>query len=61
MCLIQQAKAFVADPSAFAALMPAATAAGESDAKEEDKEEDKKPESEDESDEEMGFGLFDDD
>lgn len=51
-----QAKAFVADPSAFAALVPAAAA---SEVKEEAKEEAKKEESEEESDDDMGFGLFD--
>ena len=50
-----QAKAFVADPSAFAVLMPAATEAEAPAAKEEAK----KEESEDESDDDMGFGLFD--
>ena len=53
-----QAKAFVADPSAFAAMVPAA-AGGETEAKEEVKEEAKKQESESESDDDMGFGLFD--
>ncbi len=51
-----QAKAFVADPSAFAALVPVAAATEE---KEEKKEEAKKEESEEESDDDMGFGLFD--
>lgn len=52
-----QAKAFVADPSAFASLVPVAdsTVAG----KEEAKPEAKKEESEEESDDDMGFGLFD--
>lgn len=50
-----QAKAFVADPSAFAALNPVA---------QEETKEDKpaaaaKEESEEESDDDMGFGLFD--
>lgn len=54
----EQAKAFVADPSAFAALMPAASGGGEEEA-EETKEEAKKEESEEESDDDMGFGLFD--
>lgn len=52
----EQAKAFVADPSAFAAMMPVAAAA---DVPKETKEEVKKEESEDESDDDMGFGLFD--
>ena len=51
-----QAKAFVADPSAFAALIPVADSAAE---KEEAKPDAKKEESEDESDDDMGFGLFD--
>lgn len=56
----EQAKAFVADPSAFAALVPAAGGGGGGDeAKEEAKEEAKKQESESESDDDMGFGLFD--
>lgn len=53
----EQAKAFVADPSAFVAAVPAAAEATET--KEEAKEEAKKEESEDESDDDMGFGLFD--
>lgn len=53
----EQAKAFVADPSAFAAALPADT--GEAETKEETKEEATKEESEDESDDDMGFGLFD--
>ena len=48
----------MADPSAFAAMVPAATG-GEEEAKEEAKEETKKQESESESDDDMGFGLFD--
>lgn len=51
-----QAKAFVADPSAFAALMPAATESKEEEKKEETA---AKEESEEESDDDMGFGLFD--
>ena len=47
----------MADPTAFAAVMPAAT--GEAETKEEASEETKKPESESESDDDMGFGLFD--
>lgn len=53
----EQAKAFVADPSAFVAAVPAAAEASET--KEEAKEEAKKEESENESDDDMGFGLFD--
>ncbi|WP_411016588.1 uL10 family ribosomal protein [Salmonella sp. s51944] len=53
----EKAKAFIADPSAFAALIPAASA-GEDTSKEEAKEE-KKESSEEESDDDMGFGLFD--
>lgn len=52
-----QAKAYLADPSAFAAAAPVATeAAAEAApaAKEEEKEEEKE-----ESDDDMGFGLFD--
>lgn len=47
----------MADPSAFAAMMPAAAEA--TDAKVETEAVAKKEESEDESDEDMGFGLFD--
>jgi len=53
----EQAKAFVADPSAFMAAAPAAAAAEE--APKEEKKEEKKEESEEESDDDMGFGLFD--
>jgi len=53
----EQAKAFIADPTAFIAAAPAAAPAEET-AKEEKKEE-KKEESEEESDDDMGFGLFD--
>nr|AAX48841.1 L10e/P0 [Suberites domuncula] len=51
----EQAKAFVADPSAFAALVPAA----QEDKKEDDKAAAAAEESEEESDDDMGFGLFD--
>lgn len=54
---LSQAKAYLADPSAFAAAAPVATeAAAEAApaAKEEEKEEEKE-----ESDDDMGFGLFD--
>lgn len=54
----EQAKAFVADPSAFAAAAPTTSAAAE--AKDEAKPAAAKEESEEESDEDMGFGLFDD-
>lgn len=54
----EQAKAFVADPSAFAAIAaPAATTAAAEEKVEEKKEEQQEPE--DESDDDMGFGLFD--
>uniref|UniRef100_UPI00397FCA2B hypothetical protein n=1 Tax=Salmonella sp. s55962 TaxID=3159685 RepID=UPI00397FCA2B len=52
----EQARAFIADPTAFAAAAPAQAA--EDKPKEEAKEE-KKEESEEESDDDMGFGLFD--
>ena len=51
-----QAKAFVADPSAFAALVPAAATTTEEEKPAAAKE--PEPESE-ESDDDMGFGLFD--
>lgn len=50
----EQMKAYLADPSAFAAAAPVAAAADEPAAKEAEPE----PE-EDESDDDMGFGLFD--
>ena len=53
-CLLQ-IKAFLADPSAFASLAPAASA---TEATEEKKEKEAEPE-EEESDDDMGFGLFD--
>ncbi|XP_072175421.1 large ribosomal subunit protein uL10-like [Diadema setosum] len=51
----EQAKAFLADPSAFLAAAAAAAPAAE----ESKPEETKKEESEEESDDDMGFGLFD--
>jgi len=51
----EQAKAFLADPSAFIAAAAAAAPAQET----EKQEETKKEESEEESDDDMGFGLFD--
>ena len=53
-----QAKAFVADPTAFAALLPEAQETQDTEKKEEVVET-KKEESEEESDDDMGFGLFD--
>lgn len=56
---VEQLKAFLADPSAFASLIPAAATAdagGETKAEEKAEE---KAESESESDDDMGFGLFD--
>ncbi|XP_054753971.1 large ribosomal subunit protein uL10-like [Lytechinus pictus] len=52
----EQAKAFLADPSAFLAATAAAAPAAAEETKEE---EPKKEESEEESDDDMGFGLFD--
>lgn len=52
-----QAKAFVADPTAFAALVQAPQE--EAAAPQEEAKEEKKEESEEESDDDMGFGLFD--
>ncbi|WP_223119985.1 hypothetical protein, partial [Salmonella sp. S146_54837] len=54
----EQAKAFIADPTAFVAAAPAqaAVVAPKEEAKKEEK---KKEESEEESDDDMGFGLFD--
>jgi len=53
----EQMKAYLADPSAFAAAAPAADAAGGAAA--EEKAAEPEPEEEDESDDDMGFGLFD--
>ncbi|XP_041472756.1 60S acidic ribosomal protein P0-like [Lytechinus variegatus] len=52
----EQAKAFLADPSAFLAAAAASAPAAAEETKEE---EPKKEESEEESDDDMGFGLFD--
>ncbi|KAJ8021183.1 60S acidic ribosomal protein P0 [Holothuria leucospilota] len=52
----EQAKAFIADPTAFIAAAPAAAPAEETPKEEK---EEKKEESEEESDDDMGFGLFD--
>lgn len=57
VCSCGQAKEFVANPSAFAALAPVEAAAPVED-KEDVKEAAKQEESED-SDDDMGFGLFD--
>ena len=54
--LYHQAKAFLADPSAF---IQAAPAQEEDKVEETAPAEEKKEESEEESDEDMGFGLFD--
>jgi large subunit ribosomal protein LP0 len=53
-----QAKAYLADPSAFAAAAPAATEAAAESAPAAAQEEKKEEEAE-ESDDDMGFGLFD--
>lgn len=50
----EQAKAYLADPSAFAAAAPAAEEAAA-----EEKAAEPEPEEEEESDDDMGFGLFD--
>lgn len=52
----EQAKAFIADPSAFVAAAPAQAA---EEAPKEAAKEEKKEESDSESDDDMGFGLFD--
>jgi len=56
---VEQLKAYIADPSAFASLIPAAPAAGGGDGEEKKDEEKKEEEEEEESDDDMGFGLFD--
>ncbi|CAB3998061.1 60S acidic ribosomal P0-like [Paramuricea clavata] len=56
---VEQLKAYLEDPSAFAAAAPAASAGGDGDAEEDKQEEKKEEEEEEESDDDMGFGLFD--
>ena len=56
-CFTSQAKAFVADPSAFLSAMPVVQQEEEKGGEEPPPE--KPPESEEESDDDMGFGLFD--
>ena len=56
MLFTSQAKAFVADPSAFISTMPVAQ---QEEEKGEEPPPEKPPESEEESDDDMGFGLFD--
>jgi len=51
----EQMKAYLADPSAFAAAAPAAAA----ESGEAEKQAEAEPEEEEESDDDMGFGLFD--
>ncbi|XP_028405827.1 60S acidic ribosomal protein P0-like isoform X1 [Dendronephthya gigantea] len=55
---VEQLKAYLEDPSAFASAAPAASAGG-GDAEAEKPEEKKEEEEEEESDDDMGFGLFD--
>jgi len=57
VCLKYQSKAFVKDPSKFAAAAAAAAPAAE--AAPEEKKEEKKVEESESEDEDMGFGLFD--
>lgn len=54
----EQAKAFVADPTAFVQVVSQVEPAAD-DKKQEESEEKKEEEEEEESDEDMGFGLFD--
>ena len=54
---VEQLKAYLEDPSAFASAAPAASGGGE--AEETKQEEKKEEEEEEESDDDMGFGLFD--
>lgn len=56
---VEQLKAFLENPDAFASLAPAADAASAAAPAEEAKEEKKEEEEEEESDDDMGFGLFD--
>lgn len=57
LCSTSQAKAFVADPSAFLSAMPVVQQEEVKGGEEAPPE--KPPESEEESDDDMGFGLFD--
>jgi large subunit ribosomal protein LP0 len=57
--VVEQLKAYLEDPSAFAAAAPAASGGGGGDAEEDKQEEKKEEEEEEESDDDMGFGLFD--
>jgi len=60
VCLKYQSKAFVKDPSKFAAAAAAAAgAAPAAEAAPEEKKEEKKVEESESEDEDMGFGLFD--
>ncbi|PFX15594.1 60S acidic ribosomal protein P0-like [Stylophora pistillata] len=56
---VEQLKAFLENPDAFASLAPAADAASAAAPAEEAKEQKKEEEEEEESDDDMGFGLFD--
>lgn len=56
---VEQLKAFLENPDAFASLAPAVDAAAAAAPAEEAKEEKKEEEEEEESDDDMGFGLFD--
>lgn len=56
---LYQAKAYLADPSAFAAAAPAAAEASNEAAPAAAAKEEKKEEEAEESDDDMGFGLFD--
>ena len=56
---VEQLKAYLADPSAFASAAPAAAGGGGGEAEEAKEEEKKQEEEEEESDDDMGFGLFD--
>ncbi len=56
---VEQLKAYLEDPTAFAAAAPAASGGGGGEVEEEKQEEKKQEEEEEESDDDMGFGLFD--
>jgi large subunit ribosomal protein LP0 len=55
---VEQLKAYLEDPTAFAAAGPAASGGGGGEV-EEEKQEEKQEEEEEESDDDMGLGLFD--
>lgn len=56
---VEQLKAYLEDPSAFASAVPASAGGADGDAEEAKEEAKKEEEEEEESDDDLGFGLFD--